>query len=133
MPGKCFSFAQDCEVQKGRARTFPLQEVLNKWALRERGFSSLSGNRELTCCVAWPENYIKKMGAEDFPGGTVDKKPSINAGRRYRFDLWSGKIPHATEQLSLCVTSTEACMPRAHAVRQGKSHHFEKPERCYEE
>ena len=33
-------------------------------ALRERGFSSLSGNKELTCRVAWPENYIKKMGTE---------------------------------------------------------------------
>ena len=33
-------------------------------ALRERGLSSLSGNKELTCRVAWPENYIKKMGTE---------------------------------------------------------------------
>ena len=47
--------------------------------------------------------------------------------RGHGFHLWARKIPHATEQLSLCVTSTEACMPRTHAVKQGKSHHFEKP------
>ena len=30
------------------------------------------------------------------------------------FDPWSGKIPHAAEQLSLCVTTTESAHPRAH-------------------
>ena len=27
--------------------------------------------------------------------------------RRHRFNPWSGKIPHATEQLILCATTTE--------------------------
>ena len=27
--------------------------------------------------------------------------------RGHRFDLWSGKIPHASEQLSLCATTIE--------------------------
>ena len=39
----------------------------------------------------------------DFPGGSVDKNPSAKAG----FDAWSRKIPRATEQLSLCVTTAE--------------------------
>ena len=30
------------------------------------------------------------------------------ASKRYRFDPWSGKIPHASEQLSPCATATEA-------------------------
>ena len=31
-----------------------------------------------------------------------------------------GSIPHATEQLSLCATTTEAHMPRARAPQQEK-------------
>ena len=27
--------------------------------------------------------------------------------RRHRFDAWSGKTPHAAEQLSPCTTTTE--------------------------
>ena len=33
--------------------------------------------------------------------------------RRHGFDPWSGKIPHAAEQLSPCTTATEALVPRA--------------------
>ena len=39
---------------------------------------------------------------------------------RHRFDPWSGKIPHAAEQLSLCTTTTEPMYPRAHALQQEK-------------
>ena len=35
-----------------------------------------------------------------FPGGTVVKKAPANAVSGHRFEPWSGKIPHATEQLS---------------------------------
>ena len=38
--------------------------------------------------------------------------------RGHRFGPWSGKIPHAMEQLSLCATATEARAPRAHAPQQ---------------
>ena len=41
--------------------------------------------------------------AQGFPGGAVVENPPANAG----FEPWSGKIPHATEQLSLCATTTE--------------------------
>ena len=34
-----------------------------------------------------------------FPGGPLFKNLSY---KRHRFDPWSGKIPHAAEQLSLC-------------------------------
>ena len=43
-----------------------------------------------------------------FPGGLVVKNLPANAG-----DTWSRKIPHAAEQLSLCVTTTEARAPIA--------------------
>jgi len=34
-------------------------------------------------------------------------KDSSCQRRSYSFDLWSGKIPHATEQLSPCATAIE--------------------------
>jgi len=40
--------------------------------------------------------------------------------RGNRFEPLSGKIPHATGQLSLCATTTEAHVPRAHALQQEK-------------
>ena len=38
--------------------------------------------------------------------------------RGHGFDPWSGKIPHAAEQLSLCATTTEARASRARAPQQ---------------
>ena len=48
---------------------------------------------------------MKNYKVARFPGGLVVKNG---------FDPWSGKIPHAVEQLSLCTTTTEAHAPRAH-------------------
>ena len=47
----------------------------------------------------------KNKATRDFPGGVAVKNPSANAG--HRFNPWSGKIPHAMEQLSPCATTTE--------------------------
>ena len=44
--------------------------------------------------------------AGGFPGGAVVKNLPANAGG-HGFDPWSGKIPHAAEQLSPCATATE--------------------------
>ena len=33
---------------------------------------------------------------------------------------WCGKIPHAVGQLSQRATTTEACVPRDYASKQGK-------------
>ena len=41
-----------------------------------------------------------------FPGGTVVKNPPAKC-RGHGFEPWSGKIPHAAEQLSPCATTTE--------------------------
>ena len=51
------------------------------------------------------------------PGGPVVQKSTLQC-RGYRFNPWSGKIPHATEQRSLCATTTEptwASTTEAHA------------------
>ena len=45
------------------------------------------------------------MHLVSFPGGAVVENPPANAGDG--FEPWSGKIPHAAEQLSLCTTTTE--------------------------
>ena len=57
---------------------------------------------------------LKNM--EEFPDGALDKNLSDNAG-----DSGSRKITHAAEQLSLCTTTTEACIPRACAPQEKPS------------
>ena len=48
----------------------------------------------------------KKASLKDFPGGAVVDSPPANAGGP-GFEPWSGRIPHAVEQLSPCATTTE--------------------------
>ena len=38
--------------------------------------------------------------------------------RGHGFNFWSGKILHTAEQLSLCTTTTEAHVPKAHAPQE---------------
>ena len=73
---------------------------------------------------------------KEFPGLGVpwwlSGKESTCQCRRHGSDPWSGKITHATEQLSPCATTTEpvlwsprvatteAVRPRAHALQQEK-------------
>ena len=49
---------------------------------------------------------ITKNVPVGFSGGSVVKKPPCEC-RRHRFDPWSQKTPHATDQLSLCTTTAE--------------------------
>ena len=44
-----------------------------------------------------------------FPGGAVVGNLPANAGG-HGFDPWSGKLPHATEQLRPCATTTECVL-----------------------
>ena len=43
----------------------------------------------------------------DFPGGRGIKNPPCNAGVMGSTSGWGTKIPHAAEQLSPCVATTE--------------------------
>ena len=48
----------------------------------------------------------KKKFFKGFPGGSEIK--NLPAGDKgHQFNPWSGKTPHAMEQLSLCATATE--------------------------
>ena len=51
----------------------------------------------------------KKVQAEGFPGDSVIENLPAKAGDKNqgRINPWSGNIPHAAEQLSLCTTTTE--------------------------
>ena len=60
----------------------------------------------------------KSDQTRDFLGGAVVK--NLCQFRGHEFNPWSGKIPHAAEQLSPCATTTGACMPGAPAPQQEK-------------
>ena len=47
----------------------------------------------------------KNKQVRGFPGGSVVKNPSANAGDMGGILMWG--IPHAMEQLNPCATSTE--------------------------
>ena len=78
---------------------------------------------------------------QDFPSGPVVKSLLVNAGDM-RSILGLGRIPHATEQLSTfvqttethmlqssCATTTDPTHPRAHAPHK-RSHCNEEPVHC---
>ena len=56
-------------------------------------------------------------------------KESVCQCRGRGFDPWSGKFPHAMEQLSLCTSTAEPVRPGAHAP-QKRSHCDAKPLHC---
>ena len=56
--------------------------------------------------LLWKSSETEHRG---FPGGTMVKNPLGQCGG-HRFEPWSRKIPHATEQLSLCATTTEPAL-----------------------
>ena len=54
----------------------------------------------------YPSPSFKNRSFLDFTGGSAVKNVPANA-RSHRFNPWSRKIPHAVEQLSLCITAIE--------------------------
>ena len=54
----------------------------------------------------------KKTNKEGLPWWSSGQDLPANAGdtKTYRIDPWSRKIPHAREQLSPCITTTEAAL-----------------------
>ena len=49
---------------------------------------------------------LSAKGSRGLPWWFSGKESACQC-RRHGFDNWSGKIPHATEELSLCATATE--------------------------
>jgi len=52
------------------------------------------------------EGLLPKSGSRDFLGGAVVECPLANAVG-HKFNPWSGRIPHASGQLSLYTRTTE--------------------------
>ena len=62
----------------------------------------------MNCQLIIFKMFLKKLFeciVRGFPGGSVVKNPPANAGDLVY--ILMGKIPHAVEQLRLCVTSVE--------------------------
>ena len=55
------------------------------------------------------DSEVSRLSIPGFPGGAVVENPPANAGV-HGFESWSGKIPHAAEQLSPCATTTEPAL-----------------------
>ena len=68
---------------------------------------------------------LPQIMQQDFPGGTVDKNLSADA-RGYRFDPWSGKIPHTDEQQNLFTTTSEPCAPQKEKLHNERLAHHNK-------
>ena len=51
--------------------------------------------------------HLKKTQTWDFPGDPVVENPSCNSGDPCSIPGQETKIPHASEQLNLCTTTTE--------------------------
>ena len=69
------------------------------------------------------ENDLLSLRLSNFPSGPVVKNPSANADG---LGPWSGKIPHAAEQLRLCATATEALALQP-VLYKKRSHNNESP------
>ena len=80
--------------------------------------------RELRSCMSCREAQKEKLKKEKEKAiglsWWLSGKESTCQCRRHGFDSWSGKIPHALGQLSLCATATEAHGPKASALQQAK-------------
>ena len=75
--------------------------------------SHLALKKSVSTIIRWHSGLIKK-NCLGIPSGWE----SACQCRGHRFNPWSGKIPHATEQLSLWATIPEARLPRVCAPKQ---------------
>ena len=60
-------------------------------------------------CAVYSRTWSNNSYSSKFPAGVswwLIGKESAHQCRRHGFDSWSGKIPHASEQLSPCITTT---------------------------
>ncbi|KAJ8777852.1 hypothetical protein J1605_014109 [Eschrichtius robustus] len=57
-------------------------------------------------------SHCPSSDSQQKPNGEPELPPYLAVMRGHGFKSWSGKIPHATEQLSLCATTTEARVPQ---------------------
>ena len=53
--------------------------------------------------------YINAKNSLGLPWWLSDKESACQC-RRHRFDPWSGKIPHASEQLTPCTTTPDPAL-----------------------
>ena len=93
------------------------------FSLSVEQISHLALKKSISTIIRWHSGLIKKncLGIPWWSSGWE----SACQCRGHRFNPWSGKIPHATEQQSLWATITEACLPRVCAPQQEKPRQWE--------
>ena len=101
---------------ESETKTLPLQSKWEKleWlslpAPLESGLCQLlrqRGGRHVRCKEARSLHCTQKRYCGGFPGGPVVRNLPANAGDTGSIPGLGAKIPHATEQLSPCATTTE--------------------------
>ena len=81
-----------------------------KWSVRRH--SAIEGNTHAETCTGRARKGPSRLGTRGLPWWLGGKDSTCQC-KTHGLDSWSRKIPHATEQLSLCATSTEACTPQS--------------------
>ena len=112
----CLSRSKSCSSTSVKSQVPPClcfrlnlsKELVGVWFLQGRGPGR--GQPEGVGCWCWGPDapFLKKewVGLSWWLSG---KEPTRRC-RRHRFDPWSGKIPHAVEQLSPRATTTETVL-----------------------
>ena len=89
-----YSINKYIRTREKSARNTEVSELFKSWAGPDHSRDSQK----------WPRQEMSRYfrtKPQDFPGGIVDKNLPANTVR-HGFDLWSGRIPRATERLSPC-------------------------------
>ena len=93
-------------------REFPGGLVVKILGFHCRGPSSIPGRGTEILQAAWRGKKQKQNKTEKQVGASLVHSgwESACQCRGHGFEPWSGKIPHATEQLSPCATTTEPAL-----------------------
>ena len=92
-------------IKKGKTQISSIFTEQSEQTRDDQLLIRICNDRNIDCYV----NINKLVQLWDFPGGTVVENLPANAGG-HRFNPWSRKIPHATEELSPCTTTTEPAL-----------------------
>ena len=84
---------------------FPMQKILRSLKVQ---------NSQLRSALSWYQSQKKTLQKKKTIGASpwLDGKECTCQYRRYRFDPWVGKMPHAPEQLSSYSTTIEPVLSR---------------------
>ena len=93
--------------ESGKNRIFLM---LSRWSNTQSGLTSIGLNFKcLQFTVSW--HSTSQQDVFIIYNVKIRRASLVAQCRRHEFNPWSGKIPNAMEQLSLCTTTIEAALP----------------------